>query len=207
MTIDALRRLLNEVQPDVVRPPAPQLSPRRIHPRSKEKTQVNAYDAVIRSMHREGHRPEQIAKELNVPAEEVTAIIAADTETMPEVADLLAWAAAHPDTKVRADGEQAAVALAALRERRSVDAELETIISEEQKLQNRLTELRERKDALQPALAGGKRKRTQRDYEPSVVRAWARENGHEVPDRGQIPKRVLEAWRRSRQAPRLLSVG
>lgn len=164
MTIAALRRLLDEVQPDVVRWPAPQLPPRRIHPRSKENTQVNAYDAVVRSMHRDGYTPDKISAELNVSKEEVTAIIdstgqatgqsapapAPITEAMPEVADLLQWAAAHADAKVRTDGEQAAAVLAALSERRTIDAELEKISSEENQLEERLAELRARKSTLQP---------------------------------------------------------
>jgi hypothetical protein len=28
----------------------------------------------------------------------------------------------------------------------------------------------------------------------AAVRAWARENGHEIPDRGRIPTSVLEAY-------------
>ncbi|MGW3414570.1 Lsr2 family DNA-binding protein [Streptomyces sp. NPDC000888] len=222
MTIAALRRLLDEVRPDVVRPPAPQLPPRRIHPRSKENTQVNAYDAVVRSMHRDGYTPDQISAELNVSKEEVTAIITATeqgaeqpvpapapepiAEAMPEVADLLKWAAAHDDAKVRTDGEQAAAVLAGLRERRTVDAELEKISSEENQLEERLAELRARKSTLQPEPAGAKRKRQERDYEPSVVRAWARENGHDVPDRARIPKKVLDAWRQRENAPRLAAV-
>ncbi|MEU5483514.1 Lsr2 family DNA-binding protein [Streptomyces mirabilis] len=223
MTIAALRRLLDEVQPDVVRPPAPQLPPRRIHPRSKENTQVNAYDAVVRSMHRDGYTPDQISAELNVPKEEVTAIITATdqgtgqpdpapapepiTEAMPEVADLLRWAAAHGDAKVRTDGEQAAAVLAGLRERRTVDAELEKISSEENQLEERLAALRARKSTLQPEPAGAKRKqRQERDYEPSVVRAWAREHGYDVPDRARIPKKVLDAWRQREDAPRLAAV-
>ncbi|MFF4902590.1 histone-like nucleoid-structuring protein Lsr2 [Streptomyces sp. NPDC001068] len=221
MTIAALRRLLDEEQPEVVRPPAPQLPPRRIHPHSKENTQVNAYDAVIRSMHRDGRTPEQISADLDVPQEEVTAIIATEqgpgqpvpapalaqiTESLPEVADLLTWAAAHDDTKVRTDGEQAAAVLAALFERRTVDAELEQISSEEKQLEERLAGLRARKNTLQPEPAGTKRKRQERDYEPSVVRAWGREHGYAVPDRGQIPKKVLDAWRQREDAPRLAAV-
>ncbi|MEV6424992.1 histone-like nucleoid-structuring protein Lsr2 [Streptomyces sp. NPDC051662] len=222
MTIAALRRLLDEVHPDVVRPPAPQLPPRRIHPRSKENTQVNAYDAVVRSMSRDGYTPDQISAELNVPKEEVTAIITTTeqdtgrpvaapapepiTETMPEVAALLAWAAAHADAKVRTDGEQAAAVLAGLSVRRTVDAELEKIASEENQLEERLATLRARKSTLQPEPAGAKRKRPERDYEPSAVRAWARANGHEVPERTRIPKKVLDAWRQRENAPRLAAV-
>jgi len=29
---------------------------------------------------------------------------------------------------------------------------------------------------------------------PSVVRAWAKENGHDVPDRGRIPAEITEAY-------------
>lgn len=220
MTIAALRRLLDQVQSDVVRPPAPQLPPRRNHPRSKENTQVNAYDAVVRSMHRDGYTLQQISAELNVSEEEVTAIITATeqdshqpapapapvTETMPEVADLLTWAAVHDDAKVRTDGEQAAAVLAALSERRTVDAELEKISCEENQLEERLAALRARKSTLQPEPAGARRKRQERDYEPAVVRAWGREHGHDVPDRGQIPKKVLEAWRQRENAPRLAAV-
>ncbi|POX58877.1 hypothetical protein C3492_35700 [Streptomyces sp. Ru62] len=223
MTIAALRSLLNEVQPDVVRPPAPQLPPRRIHPRSKENTQVNAYDAVVRSMHQNGYSSDQISAELSVPRDEVAEIIASTeqsddgrpdpapapepiTEALPEVAALLAWAAAHEDTTVRTDGEQAAAVLTALRERRTIDAELEKISSEESQLEERLAVLRARRNTLQPQPAGAKRKRQARDYEPGTVRAWARANGHEVPDRGQIPKKVLDAWRQSQRAPQLAAV-
>ncbi|MFE4539635.1 histone-like nucleoid-structuring protein Lsr2 [Streptomyces scopuliridis] len=179
---------------------------------------MNAYDAVVRSMHRDGYTPDQISAELNVSKEEVTAIITATeqpasapapepvTEAMPEVAALLAWAAAHDDTKVRADGEQAAAVLAALRERRIVDAELEKITSEEDRLEERLAELRARKNTLQPEPVGTKRKRPERDYEPNVVRAWARENGHDVQDRARIPKKVLDAWRRRENVPQLAAV-
>ncbi len=180
---------------------------------------MNAYDAVIRSMHQDGYSPDEISAKLNVPQDEVAEIIGSTernaeqtdptpapepiTEAMPEVADLLAWAAAHDDTKVRAQGEQAAAALTALRERRTVDAELEKISSEESELEARLAQLRARKNTLRPQPGGAKRKRQERDYEPSTVRAWARANGHQVPDRGQIPKKVLDAWRESQRALQL----
>ena len=183
---------------------------------------MNAYDAVIRSMSHEGYTPERISAELDVPLDEVKSIIETSSEadtgeqptrtpepiakTMPEVADLLAWAAAHDDDKVRADGEQAAAVLSALCERRRIDAELEEITSEEHKLEERLAALRARKSTLRPEPAGAKRKRAERDYEPSVVRAWARENGYQVPDRGQIPKKVLDAWRNRNSAPQLAAV-
>lgn len=33
--------------------------------------------------------------------------------------------------------------------------------------------------------------------DPAVVRAWARSNGHDVPDRGRLPEGVLEAYGRA----------
>ena len=36
--------------------------------------------------------------------------------------------------------------------------------------------------------------RSNRD-DAAAIRAWARENGHEVSDRGRIPKTVVEAYR------------
>ncbi|MFE7442375.1 histone-like nucleoid-structuring protein Lsr2 [Streptomyces chartreusis] len=167
---------------------------------------MNAYTAVIMSAHRGGQSAQQIAEHLSVPVEEIDATIAAHAtediaETMPEVADLLAWAAAHNDEKVRADGGQAAAVLAALRERRAVDAELEKITNEENQLEERLAALRARKGTLQSQPASGKRRRSERDYDPKTVRAWGRENGYEVPDRARIPKKVLDAWRHRNSAP------
>jgi hypothetical protein len=39
--------------------------------------------------------------------------------------------------------------------------------------------------------------RTSRE-ETAAIRTWARENGHEVSERGRIPKAVLEAYRSAR---------
>lgn len=35
---------------------------------------------------------------------------------------------------------------------------------------------------------------------PAEVRAWARENGHEVPDRGRIPAELVDAYREAQAA-------
>lgn len=34
-----------------------------------------------------------------------------------------------------------------------------------------------------------------RGYDPKIVRAWARKNGFDVPDRGRIPAHIREEWR------------
>lgn len=141
---------------------------------------------------------EPIEQTVPAPAEQTEPVPA--PEATPGVDELLAWAAAHDDKTVRADGEQAAAVLAALRERRQVDAELEQITTEATQLEKRLTELRTRENELRPAVAN--KKQQPRDYEPGEVRAWARQNGYTVPDRARIPKDVLAAWR-ARHAPQL----
>jgi hypothetical protein len=238
MTIAALRRLLDQVQPDVVRPPAPQLPPRKTHPRSKETYPVNAYNAVILSMNNDGYSDQQIADHLGIDVKEVTQIIDDDrakkaaegdapveqatetqapaeqpdqapeppAEAIPELAELLAWAAAHDDQAVRADGETAAAVLATLRERRAVDAELEQITDEKTQLQKRLAELAAREDTLRPTKPARKKTKQRLDYDAAEVRAWARQNGHAVPDRGRIPAPVLDAWRKRPGARPLAAV-
>ena len=219
MTIAALRALLDERQPEVPRLPAhhPQRRPTAI---PEEKPDVNAYQAVALSMHRDGYSDQQIADQIGISREEVAAIIDADQQTpapqdraeqpapapaeeIPALADLLAGAAAHEDQAVRDHAKQASTALAALRERRRVDAELQQITTEAAELEQRLAALRARESELQPQTKAGKPKR---DYDPREVRTWAKKRGMTIPDRGQIPKAVLAAWRKRDQARLLQAV-
>lgn len=56
------------------------------------------------------------------------------------------------------------------------------------------------------AAAGGPRRRTRRAAnradapDLAAVRAWAREHGHQVSDRGRVPNAVLDAYKESAQA-------
>lgn len=209
MTVAALRALLDAAQPDVVRPPAPRLPPRRTHPRShtrparneKVNLSVNAYTAVILSMHADGYSDQQIADHLQVDREEVAQTINDNQQQAQEAAgpdgaeeDLLDWADAHTDAAVRRDAQRARTALAALRERRVADAELARITAEKTEVEQRLAQLAEREAQLKPK-TGGRKPRQLRDHDPREVRTWARQQGLEVPDRGRIPKDVLAAWR------------
>lgn len=36
-----------------------------------------------------------------------------------------------------------------------------------------------------------------RDYDPSVVRAWAKEKGLDVSERGRVSRELVEEWRRA----------
>jgi hypothetical protein len=107
-----------------------------------------------------------------------------------QVGKLLAWAEAHETRFVARKGEQAR---ALLRELRGLYAEAEEIAqadAEEQRLVQQLAELRARKDRLRP-----RRRTSAPGYDQAVVRAWARDNGHAVSDRGSIPTAVVDAWR------------
>lgn len=108
------------------------------------------------------------------------------------LAELLLWASLHEDPTITAQGEQIRTAVNALTDRRKRDAELAQITDEAAELEKRLAELRARQAELQPTRAT---KAKQRDYDPAEVRTWARIHGHTVPDRGQIPKAVMTAWR------------
>ncbi|MFF3256490.1 histone-like nucleoid-structuring protein Lsr2 [Actinacidiphila glaucinigra] len=175
-------------------------------PREQETAELDAYTTVVLSMRRDGRSAQEIAAHMNDSVETIEQIIAAAAEAIPEIADLLSWAAAHDDADVRADGERAAAALAALRSRRQTDAELDQIATEKTELEQRLASLQAREEKLRPPQSSKKRRQTERDYEPRTVRAWARDNGHEVPDRGKIPSAVIEAWRQRPEARALAAV-
>lgn len=115
-------------------------------------------------------------------------------EAIP-VGQLLKWGDEHPDANVRDQAARARVALTGLRRRHVADQELAAITTEAEQLEKRLAELHARKAELAPTKQ--KRKTPARDYDTRTVRAWAAEQGVECPRVGQIPKRVLDAWRAS----------
>ena len=49
-------------------------------------------------------------------------------------------------------------------------------------------------EAARPATASRRGSGTTGDLDPKVVRAWAVENGHDVPSRGRIPRAIVEAY-------------
>lgn len=167
VTIAALRRFLDDEHHD--KPPVPPRAPRR---RRKEPTMPDQPTL--------DERPD-----VTVEPEPVHY----DDDTVP---DLLVWAAQHDDPAVRKLAQTAATALAVIRQRRAADAELASVEQEAARLRERLAELDARARELKPTTAKGK---PQRDYTPSVVRAWAREQGLAVPDAGVLPQTIVQAWR------------
>lgn len=107
------------------------------------------------------------------------------------VGQLLAWADAHADAKIRKAAEQAKDALGVLRARRHADEQLKSIDEETARLQRRLAQLQEHKAALAPRA----KKAKARDHEPSQVRAWAATQGIDLPPRGRVPGHVVASWR------------
>jgi hypothetical protein len=180
VTIAALRRLLEEEQPDIRRHPAPDI-PHRTH---RKETPV-------------------VDTPTTPPTTELLAPAATD---IPELDALLAWAASHDDEDVRDQGARAYASLTALSQRRQADEELARITSEAEELEQRLAELRARETELRPAARKkpGKAK-AERDHEPAVVRAWARQQGIECAPLGRVPKAIVDQWREAGQ-PRVLQI-
>lgn len=118
-----------------------------------------------------------------------------DPEQLP-VGRLLKWGDDHHDPEIRDQAARARAVLAGLRTRYAADRELTAITTEAEQLEKRLAELRAREQQLAPTKP---KKRTQptRDYDSRTVRAWADANGIECARIGQIPRRVLDAWRAS----------
>ncbi|MER5213673.1 histone-like nucleoid-structuring protein Lsr2 [Streptomyces sp. NPDC002838] len=182
MTVAALRRLLDEID-----------------------TQGGPEAARHNRLHLPDERtPEPMTTAPARPARPVVDVqlkAAADVrlrepEQLP-VGQLLKWGDDHPDADVRNDAASARAALAGLRRRHAADQELTAITTEAEELEKRLAELRAREAELAPAKAKKKRASFVRDYDTRTVRAWADANGVDCPRMGQIPKRVVEAWRAS----------
>ncbi|MFD8251933.1 Lsr2 family DNA-binding protein [Streptomyces werraensis] len=183
MTLAALRRLLDEIDTEG----GPEAA-RRGRPTTTD------------HHHQEG--PQTMAQ----PAPQLPTIDpplkAVSTEPKPiPVGQLLAWGDQHTDPDVRDQAARARAALVGLRRRHEADAELTAITTEAEQLEQRLAELRQREAELTPTKAKKKRTAPARDYDTRTVRAWAAANGIECARIGQIPKRVLDAWRAAQEPP------
>ncbi|WP_435218360.1 WhiB family transcriptional regulator [Streptomyces sp. bgisy034] len=122
--------------------------------------------------------------------------IAQGTANALPLTSLLKWGDAHPDPDVQDQAARARATVQGLRARYAADRELTAITTEAEQLEKKLAELRAREAELAPKKKS-KRKPSSyvRDYDPRTVRAWAAEAGVDCPGVGQIPKRVLDAWR------------
>ncbi|WP_406157695.1 WhiB family transcriptional regulator [Streptomyces canus] len=119
----------------------------------------------------------------------------AEAETL-KVSVLLKWGDEHPDPDVQDQAARGRAILTALRNRHAADAELTALATEREQLEKRLAELHAREAELAPVKKAKRKTATVvRDYDSRTVRAWAEDNGIDCPRVGQVPKRVLDAWR------------
>ncbi len=124
--------------------------------------------------------------------------IAREAEELP-VGALLHWADTHEDPEVQDQSARARAALTGLRQRYIRDHELAAISTEAEQLEQRLAELRAREAELAPAKA--RRPKTAGNPDAAAARAWAKENNVPCPDRGRVPKDVMDAWREATSTP------
>nr|WP_239106364.1 histone-like nucleoid-structuring protein Lsr2 [Streptomyces sp. SID8014] len=127
--------------------------------------------------------------------------------------ELIGWAAAHPTASVRSRAARITADLSELSERRDSEAAQREA---EQKVAKAKAELEKAQDELRTVKAGTRTTTTaattptpiraglgsgRTREELAAVRAWARENGHQVADTGMVPKRVLQAYDAAHRAP------
>ncbi|ESQ01749.1 hypothetical protein B590_30228 (plasmid) [Streptomyces sp. PVA_94-07] len=127
--------------------------------------------------------------------------------------ELIGWAAAHPTASVRTRAARITADLSELSERRDSEAAQREA---EQKVAKAKAELEKAQDELRTVKAGTRTTTTaattptpiraslgsgRTREELAAVRAWARENGHQVADTGMVPKRVLQAYDAAHRAP------
>lgn len=107
------------------------------------------------------------------------------------VGQLLAWADAHTDQDIRDQAGRARAALAGLRTRYDRDRELATIHAQTEELTKRLSALQQRAAELMPA----RPRRSSPSYDASAVRTWAATQGITCPQKGRVPRAVVDQWR------------
>ncbi|MGA4803479.1 Lsr2 family DNA-binding protein [Streptomyces lavendulocolor] len=127
--------------------------------------------------------------------------------------ELIDWAAAHPTASVRSRAARITADLSELSERRNSEAAQREA---EEKVAKAKAELEKAQEELRTVKAGTRTTtaaaaaptpirsglgsgRTREEL--AAVRAWARENGHQVADAGMVPKRILEAYDAAHRAP------
>jgi hypothetical protein len=129
-----------------------------------------------------------------------------------EIQELLAWAAAHPTAGIRSRGARITADLTELSERRDAEAaqreaeervaQLKADLERAQadlrtvKAGTRTTALATAPTPIRKSMGSGRTRQ-----ELAAIRAWARENGHQVADAGMVRTVVLEAYDAAHQAP------
>ncbi|MFD8958832.1 histone-like nucleoid-structuring protein Lsr2 [Streptomyces caelestis] len=149
----------------------------------------------------------------DAPMTTIPAAPAIDVPVIPlpvtnRVQELLDWASAHPAAAVRNRAVRITADLAELTERRDTEAAQREA---EEKVARAKAELERAQEELRTVKAGTRttaaapiavRAGSGRSREElAAIRAWARENGHQVADAGMVRRAVLEAFDAAHQAP------
>lgn len=185
-------------------------------------TPMDAYTAVARSMARDGHSYQQIADHIGLTKDEIAQLVKGDDQA-PQVtaapslkaapapaaepstpapsassyaADLIAWGEAHTASRVQTLAARARTALAELAQTRDKEQAVATAEARVKRLQDQLAkaqaELRETKGSGTPAAAA--QAHSYSLEERKRIREWARQNGHEVAERGIIAQHIVDAY-------------
>jgi len=181
---------------------------RAAQPEKEEPVTVQALKDLLDEIDQQGGPQAARDNRLTLTAKEPALMPTADTPALDSsssiaqamadalpVDNLLAWGDQHSDSDVQDQAARARAALTGLRQRHASDAELAQLATEREQLEKRLTELTARQAELVPAKKPKRKSAAVRDYDTRTVRAWAGANGVDCPRVGQIPKRVLDAWR------------
>lgn len=114
----------------------------------------------------------------------------------PSASDsLIAWGMQHANTRMQRLAEQARTALADLqqaqRKEAVVTAAEERLAEARQQLADAEQALRTAKGSASPASSSNRPDKA----EAALVRAWARDNGHQVGTAGVVPRHLVDAYR------------
>lgn len=188
MTVAALHRLLDEIDtqggPEAAR-----------HNRLHLDNPLEGPELMTQTAPTRRPAPPVVDIQLKANADVRLKPVTGTTESL-SVGQLLKWGDEHNDQDVRDQAARARLALTGLRRRHAADQELTAITEERAELEKRLAELQARETELAPVKAKKRKSGAYvRDYDTRTVRAWAAENSIDCSPVGQIPKRVLDAWR------------
>ena len=143
-------------------------------------------------------------KAKTVTEPEKTPVPAATPPTAPAVIgtqELIAWGQRHPSSRVQtlaARARTSLIELARMREREKAVTAAEARVKElQEQLAEEQAKLRAAKGAGAAPTATVQPKRGKE--ESLRIRQWARENGHDVPVAGILPRRIIDAYEAAHQ--------
>ncbi|GAB2891822.1 Lsr2 family DNA-binding protein [Streptomyces mayteni] len=172
------------------------------------KTELSAFEAMALSMHAAGDPIEQITEATGLNTNELADLGIADATRLDDagVENLLAWAERHPTKAIQSRATRIRTDLARLAEQQNTERAVAAAEADVAKLR---AELARAENTLRTAKAGPTTTNapvaTPKDSKEELhrIRTWARANGHQVADKGLIPRAIREAYTAAHTAPEL----